>query len=124
MSLLIGEKVRKKENTIVYTRTLYLSASITLLILSFPMNESLFNFRLHDLYWLIFLGLVPTIIGHNSLYYAIKFVPPTIVAAFPIGEPVLATILAYLIWGEIVGSFIFIGGFFTFIGLIFISTKK
>jgi len=48
-------------------------------------------------FWLLFLGLVPTIVGHNSIYYAIKYVSPTIVAAFPLGEPIIATLLAYLI---------------------------
>ena len=124
ISLLIGEKVRRNESTIVYTRTLYLSAAATLFVLSFLMNQSLLDFSTNDLYGLIFLGLVPTIIGHNSLYYAIKYVPPTIVATFPIGEPVIATILAYFIFGEIISPFIFVGGFFTIIGLIFISSKK
>ena len=124
ISLLIGEKVRRNESTIVYTRTLYLSAAVTLFVLSFLMNQSLLDFSTNDLYGLIFLGLVPTIIGHNSLYYAIKYVPPTIVATFPIGEPVIATILAYFIFGEIISPFIFVGGFFTIIGLIFISSKK
>ena len=124
ISFLIGEKVRKSETTIVYTRTLYLSASVTLFILSFLFNESLTSIALKDFYGLIFLGLVPTIVGHNSLYYAIKYVSPTIVATFPIGEPVLATILAYFIFGEIISSYIFLGGIFTIIGLIFISSKK
>jgi len=124
VSLLIGEKVRKNENTIVYTRTLYLSAAATLFILSLLMNQSLLDFNVNDLYWLIFLGLVPTIIGHNSIYYAIKYVSPTIVSTFPIGEPVLATILAYFIFGEIVGVNVVLGGVFTIIGLIFISSKK
>ena len=124
VSLLIGEKVRKNENTIVYTRTLYLSAAATLFILSLLMNQSLLDFNVNDLYWLIFLGLVPTIIGHNSIYYAIKYVSPTIVSTFPIGEPVLATILAYFIFGEIVGVNVILGGVFTIIGLIFISSKK
>ena len=124
ISFLIGEKVRKSENTIVYTRTLYLSASVTLFVLSFLFNESLTSFALSDFYGLVFLGLVPTIIGHNSLYYAIKYVSPTIVATFPIGEPVLATILAYFIFGEIISSYIFLGGIFTITGLIFISSKK
>ena len=124
VSLLIGEKVRKNENTIVYTRTLYLSAAVTLLILSLLMNQSLLDFNINDLYWLIFLGLVPTIIGHNSIYYAIKYVSPTVVSTFPIGEPVLATILAYFIFGEVIGINIVLGGIFTIMGLIFISSKK
>ena len=103
---------------------LYLSAAVTLLILSLLMNQSLLDFNINDLYWLIFLGLVPTIIGHNSIYYAIKYVSPTVVSTFPIGEPVLATILAYFIFGEVIGINIVLGGIFTIIGLIFISSKK
>jgi len=124
ISFLIAEKVRNSENTIVYTRTLYLSASITLLIIAFLTNSSLLGYGLYDYYGLIFLGIVPTIIGHNAIYYSVKYVSPTIVAAFPLGEPVLATILAYFIFGEIIGLSIYIGGFITMIGLIIISIKK
>ena len=124
ISFLIAEKVRNSENTIVYTRTLYLSASITLLIIAFLTNSSLLGYGLYDYYGLIFLGIVPTIIGHNAIYYSVKYVSPTIVAAFPLGEPVLATILAYFIFGETIGLSIYIGGFITMIGLIIISIKK
>ena len=82
------------------------------------------GYGLYDYYGLIFLGIVPTIIGHNAIYYSVKYVSPTIVAAFPLGEPVLATILAYFIFGEIIGLSIYIGGFITMIGLIIISIKK
>ena len=67
ISFLIGEKVERVK-IIVYTRTLYLSASVTLFVLSFLFNESLTSFALSDFYGLVFLGLVPTIID-NSLYY-------------------------------------------------------
>ena len=83
LAFMIGEKVRQKENTIVYTRLLYFSASITLFIISILVSESLFYFNLNEFLGLVFLGLVPTIIGHNSIYYALKYLPPTIVAAFP-----------------------------------------
>ena len=73
---------------------------------------------------LLFLGIVPTIMGHNSIYYAVKYVSPTIVAAFPLGEPVIATILAFFIFHEIITVNIFIGGFITILGLILISQYK
>ena len=77
-----------------------------------------------DFLGLLFLGLVPTIIGHNSIYYAIKYVSPTIVAAFPLGEPIIATILAYFIFNEFITFNIYIGGALTLVGLILISQYK
>jgi len=124
IALMIGEKVRQNENTIVYTRTLYLSASITLFIIAVLINESLIGYSLYEYLGLVFLGLVPTILGHNSIYYAIRYVSPTIVAAFPLGEPIIATIFAYFIFAEEITVNIFLGGIITIIGLILISIYK
>ena len=121
---MIGEKVRESENTIVYTRSLYLSASATLLFISFFTSEQLINHNFNEYLGLIFLGLVPTILGHNSIYYSIRYVSPTIAAAFPLGEPIIATIFAYFIFSEVITVNIFLGGFITFIGLILISIYK
>ena len=96
ISFIIAEKVRQTENTIVYTRTLYLTAAATLLIIAVITDSNLVNHTLSDYIGLLFLGLVPTIIGHNIIYYSVKFVSPTIVSSFPLGEPVIATILAFL----------------------------
>ena len=124
IAFVIAEKVRENENTIVYTRTLYLSAALTLLLISFFANETLMINNHIDFLGLLFLGLVPTIIGHNSIYYAIKYVSPTIVAAFPLGEPIIATVLAYFIFNEFITFNIYIGGTLTLVGLILISQYK
>ena len=121
---MIGEKVREKENTIVYTRSLYLSAAITLFFISLLANENLIAYNLYEFLGLLFLGLVPTILGHNSIYYSIRYVSPTIVAAFPLGEPIIATIFAYFIFSEAITFNIFLGGLITFLGLILISRYK
>lgn len=124
IALMIGEKVRQKEDTIVYTRLLYLSASFTLFIISILVNETLLSFNRNEFLGLVFLGLVPTILGHNSIYYSLKYVPPTIVAAFPLGEPIIATFFAFFIFSEYISLNIFIGGCITGIGLVLISIYK
>ncbi len=124
LSFMIAEKVRQTENTVVYTRMLYLSASFTLLLIAFFTNTSLFGFSNYEYFGLIFLGIVPTIIGHNAIYYSVKYVSPTVVSAFPLGEPVIATILASIIFGEIILFNIYIGGLMTLIGLMIIIIKK
>ena len=123
-ALMIGETVRKNESTIVYTRTLYLSAAITLFLIAMFTQEELINFKFNEYLGLIFLGLVPTILGHNSIYYAIRYVSPTIVAAFPLGEHIIATIFAYFIFFEKITMNIFLGVMITLIGLILISIYK
>lgn len=124
ISFIIAEKVRQTENTIVYTRTLYLTAAATLLIIAVITDSNLVNHTLSDYIGLLFLGLVPTIIGHNIIYYSVKFVSPTIVSSFPLGEPVIATILAFFIFGQIIGVNIILGGLITLFGLLLIINKK
>jgi len=124
ISFIIAEKVRQYENTIIYTRTLYLTASITLFIIAIITNSDLIGFTNNDYMGLVFLGIVPTIIGHNVIYYSVKYVSPTIVSAFPLGEPVIATILAFFIFGQSIGLNIYLGGFVTFVGLFLIILKK
>ena len=124
IAFIISEKVRESESTVVYTRTLYLTAAITLIFIGLISNENLINFTYWEYLGLLFLGLVPTLLGHNAIYYSVKYVSPTIVAAFPIGEPIIATILAYFIFGELIGFNILFGGVVTFTGLLLISIKK
>jgi len=124
LCFMIAEKVRQIENTIVYTRLLYLSAAMTLLFIALIGGTQLFNFTYYEYLGLIFLGVVPTIIGHNAIYYSVKYVSPTIVSAFPLGEPIIATILAFFIFGESIGFSIYLGGSITFLGLILITIKK
>ena len=37
------------------------------------------------MFWFFFLGLVPSILGHNTLNYAVKYLSPTAVASIPLG---------------------------------------
>ena len=76
IGFIISENVRKNESTISFSRTLYISAAVTLFILSVIINDSVFNIQIDqwNIAGLLILGIVPTIFGHNSLYYAIKYV--------------------------------------------------
>ena len=56
--------------------------------------------------------------------YAVGFVYPTIVAYAPLGELILATIMADFFFNEVIGSSILIGGGFTLLGLIILTRKK
>ena len=100
LSYVFSAKIRKETRNTVYGRSLFFVAAVTIGIV----------FQKEHIVWLIFLGLVPSIMGHNMLNYAIKYLSPTTVASVPLGEPIIATILGYLIFAERVPFETILGG--------------
>ena len=124
MAFIISENVRKEVGTISYSRTLFSTASVTLFIIAFLMGTTLTGFSSYEFGGLLLLGIIPTILGHGSMYYAIRYVSPTVVASTPMGEPILASIMAWFLFQESVGFATLIGGCITLIGLFILSRQK
>lgn len=110
MALILAEKIRKTSSTLSYSRTVYGIAALTLAVVALFTDTNLSINNSSDWLWLILLGLVPTILGHNLFYYAVKFVRPTIVAAVPLGEPVIASLMVWVFIGEKPGLIMVVGG--------------
>ena len=70
------------------------------------------------------LGLIPTLIGHTAFSYSVKFVSPTVIAALPLGEPIIASYLAWVLFTERVSLCVVSGGLIIFIGLIILIMNK
>ncbi len=121
--LLIGQRLRSEMTNIMYTRWLYLFAALTLglIVNSFGVD---IGFQMVEAKWLLGLVILPTLIGHNSMSYAVKYLRPTIVGSMPFGEPILASVLAWLFFGEIVGWNVVIGGAITLSGLVLLTFKR
>ena len=124
MAFIISENVRMSVGTISYSRTLFSTAAVTLFIIAFIMGTALSGFSSYEFGGLLLLGIIPTILGHGSMYYAIRYVSPTVVASTPMGEPVLASIMAWFLFQEAVGFATLIGSSITLIGLILLVQKN
>ena len=124
MAFIISEKIRKTVGTISYSRTLFLTAAVTLLIIAFFTNSSLTGFSHNEYGGLLLLGIIPTLIGHGSMYFAVRYVSPTVVASTPMGEPILASVFAWFLFQEAIGYHTLIGGGCTLLGLFVIARKK
>ena len=124
IAFIISGNVRKEVGTISYARTLFSTASVTLFIIAFLMGTALTGFSSYEFGGLLLLGIIPTILGHGSMYYAIRYVSPTVVASTPMGEPILASIMAWFLFQESVGFAIFIGGCITLTGLFILTRQK
>jgi len=121
--LIIAQKVRSGMTNILYTRWLYLYAALTLLIITLLRGVDL-GFQIPDVKWLLGLVILPTLIGHNSMSYAVRYLRPTIVGSMPFGEPILASLLAWLFFGELVGWNTALGGLITLSGLVILTLNR
>jgi len=121
---IIGAKVRKSTPVITYTRMVYTVSAIVLLASSLVLDNPLTGYSINNYFWLFMLGLVPTLIGHTAFSYSVKFVSPTVIAAFPLGEPIIASYLAWLLFAESVPLYVLGGGLIVFIGMIILIINK
>ena len=117
LSYIFSAKIREETGNTVYGRSLFLVAAVTIGIVAFFMGDSLLEFQKEHIMWLMFLGIVPSILGHNMLNYAVKYLTPTAVASVPLGEPIIATILGYLFFAERLPLETMFGGPFILCGI-------
>ncbi len=115
--LLIGRRVRQGVQISGYAVMTYGTAAVLLIIICLAMGRQVAGFSSMDYLWLILLGLGPQLIGHTSLNWALEYLQASIVSIVTLGEPIGATILAYLIFGERVTATKAIGGAIILIGI-------
>ena len=124
ITFVLAEEIRQETNSIVYGRSLFFVASITVLLIAATAGDSIMNFKAGDIPWFLFLGLVPSIFGHNLLNYAVKYITPTAVSAVPLGEPIIASIFGLLLFGETIPFGALLGGPIVLIGVYIIINNQ
>ena len=122
VTYIFAAKIRKNTENTTYGRTLFLIASITIALLALLTGDDLLSFKKEQFIWLLFLGFVPSILGHNLLNYSIKFLSPTAVASVPLGEPLIASVFGFILFSEELPLEAVIGGGFILFGIYFIIT--
>jgi len=115
--LLVGRKVRQKVSLLAYITLVYGVAALLLIFLALMNGDSFFDYPPKTFLLFILLAVVPQLIGHTSLNWALKFFSATLVAVFILGEPIGASILAYALLGETVGANLFLGGTLVLLGI-------
>ncbi len=119
-----AKKIRKNTNTVVYGRTLFFISSITIFLVVLFTKESIFGFDPESFFWFLFLGFVPSILGHNLLNYSIKYISATSVSSVVLGEPIIASILGYIVFGEKIPHSSWVGGPLILVGLYYLLNNK
>ena len=124
ITFVLAKEIRQETANVVYGRSLFFVASITVLFIATTTGDSVLNFTVGDIPWFLFLGLVPSIFGHNLLNYAVKYITPTAVSSVPLGEPIIASIFALLLFGEAIPIGALLGGPVVLIGVYIIINNQ
>ncbi len=118
---LFTEKSRETFDPVSHIWFVGVGASTTLFFVNTALHNSLFGFEKNT--WLIFFAtaLVSQLIGYMSLAYALGHLPASVVSPTMILQPVVTTILAIPLLGEIPSAWQGIGGIVALIGIYIVN---
>ncbi len=121
--LLIGRKLRVRLSLISYVTLVYGTAALCLILVVYLSGSSMFGYSPQAYVIFLLMGLGPQLLGHSSFNYALAYLPAAIVGAVSFAEPIGASILALLIFGELPGPLVLLGSLFVFAGLLAAGRK-
>ncbi len=99
---IVGKGMRARYSTVTYTTIVYSIAGVASICFSTLIGVKLHGFTPSAWLYLLLLALIPMLGGHSILNYVIKRLSLLATTVPVLGEPVGATILAFLILGETV----------------------
>jgi drug/metabolite transporter (DMT)-like permease len=119
--LLIGRYARKSLSVTGYTFIVYTTCTITLFFMALATSTPLTGYSMREMAIFMALAVFCTLLGHSIFNWGLGHVKPTFVSTAVLVEPVLATIFAILLLGEVptlprlIGGLVVIGGIYSFI---------
>ena len=121
--LMVGSKLREEMDVLSYISMVYTFSACFLLIASVSWGISFTGYKTSSYLYMVLLAIVPQLIGHTAINWSLKHLKTSMVAITILGEPIGASILAYIIFHETVESFQGIGIVLIFLAII-ISSRK
>ena len=121
--LLIGRKVRAHLSLLAYVVPAYAACCLLLLAWAVALGNRLTGYTGLD--WACFLGLalLPTILGHTVLNWAIKHVAASAISTALLGEPIVASVLACLFFAQLPSMYTIAGGSLVLVGIYLVMSR-
>lgn len=99
--MLIGRYVRRELSVHLYTMIVYSVAFATLLTITLIARIPLWPYAPREFLLFAALALLCTLLGHSLFSWALRYLPTSVVSTSILGEPVIASILAALLFTEL-----------------------
>lgn len=99
--LLAGRRVRGRIPTLPYVTVVYAVAAVVLLAAAVGSGAPMLGLPAESYFWMAMAALLPQAVGHSLLNWALGYWPAVNVTLAVRGEPVLATLVAIPVLGEV-----------------------
>jgi len=119
---MIGRKCRQKISTTTYTFLVYFSAAVTVLLILVFSGQPVFGYVPVNWWTALGMAVFCTILGHSVFSWGLKYESPAFISTAKLLEPVFASILGLILFREIPGVLVIIGGLIVISG-IYIYTR-
>lgn len=112
---------RRGIEALTYTWLIACCAGLTLFVINLVMGFSLTGYPLQT--WMVFLasGIISQTIGYFTLSYALGRLPASVVSPTMIGQPVMTTLLAIPLLGEMPNWMQWTGGLLALTGILLVN---
>jgi drug/metabolite transporter (DMT)-like permease len=117
----IGRKLRARLPLVPYIWLVYGCAAITLLLAVLVTTTPVTGYPSEGYFWVVLLALVPQLIGHSSLNYALRYLSATYVSIATQMEPVGSAIAAFVLLRETPAALQIVGSLAILVGVLFAS---
>lgn len=121
--MIIGRKLRPGLSLTAYIFVVYGVAAVTLLFLVGLRGLPMTGYAPVTYLWFIALAVIPQLLGHSSLNWALRYLPASFVSVSLLGEPIGTIILALIFLAERPTSMELAGGVLILFG-IFLASRN
>ena len=101
---MVGSRMRTFTPTFIYSTLVYGFSALYLVAACLAAGLPFSGYRPASYMYLIALAVIPQIIGHTSINWALKHVRASMVSITILGEPVGSALLAWLFFSETIGT--------------------
>ena len=118
---MIGSVCRRRVSTNVYTFLVYLAASLTVLVIAIVGGQPITGYG--SVNYLTGLGMAVfcTLMGHSVFSWCLKYLPPAFVSTAKLLEPLFASVMGLILFGEMPGVLTVAGGLIIIFAVILYS---
>jgi drug/metabolite transporter (DMT)-like permease len=115
--ILLGRRLRRNLSVTTYAASVYLISAAFLFAGAGAYGSQLTGYGWAQYLMFLALALGPSVFGHTSFNYALKFLKASTVSVATLGEPLLASMLAILVFSEVPSTFTLVGAALVLSGL-------
>lgn len=115
--MMVGQRLVSRMPSYLYSLIVFISAAIVFAVYNLLAGIPFFNYPPKEWGIFVLLAVVPTVFGHILFNWLMQYVSATTVSMNILGEPVGASILAFLLLGEQLNGLQWAGGLLVMGGL-------